>query len=47
MKKLFLLAVMAVFGISTMNAQESSSVALYQGTFLVEVNTGNRSRKSY
>ena len=43
MKKLFFLAAFAVFGLSTMNAQDSDngSSALSEGSWLIEVNTGS------
>ncbi len=42
MKKLFFLAAFAVFGLSTMNAQDSDngSSALSEGSWLIEANTG-------
>lgn len=41
MKKLFFLAAFAVFGLSTMNAQDDTSSQTSKGKWLVEANTGN------
>ncbi|HIC32369.1 MAG: hypothetical protein JXK08_04220 [Flavobacteriaceae bacterium] len=41
MKKLLFLAAFAVFGLSTMNAQDDSSSQTSKGKWLIEANTGN------